>query len=371
MAQESWGLPNTPFTVAQWRHIFGAEPGIVGDRDGSAYKLTLPTGSDNAVLGSATQDSTSVVAGALHRIAQGETQTVTIPASTNPSVGRTDLVVVRYDAGTFSTDPGPCRLVRIPGVEGSSSTPSYNQDGVLMDLPLFAITRKQGQSLNQAAVRDWRRRIGPTVLARPLTGLGNAPVGSRVVRDGTVWRKDIAANGSTELVRETWFDGDGVMVAGTVPLARQERARSGWFADYTPETTGTNIRPSSGYFRHYGMNIPVKLFPRMLRIDTYLDLDFQAGNGWRVDVEWAESGSANEPGSGSVIASQVLGVPPGADGMRHHVAITAGAIVSAGDARVVRVWVRRVGGNDGIASYDLAGYAFRAEWVEISAGNDW
>lgn len=191
MAEHSFGRANQKFTVADWRALFGAEPGIVGDVDGSAYKLTLPTGTDDAVLGSTTQDSTSVVGGALHQIAAGQTQTVTIPASTNVAAGRTDLIVVRYDAATYTTDPGPCRLYRVAGVEGSTALPTLDEapPGV-EDMPLWAVTRKQGQSLNQAASRWLGRRIGPNLLTPAGASLPpNVPLGTRTRRGDEVYER--------------------------------------------------------------------------------------------------------------------------------------------------------------------------------------
>jgi len=202
MAEHSFGRAGQKFTVADWRSIFGGEPGIVGDVDGSAYKLTLPTGTDDAVLGSATQDSTSIVGGALHQIAAGQTQTVNIPASSNAANGRTDIIAVRYDLATFTTDPGPCRLVRIAGVEGSTALPSLDEapPGV-EDMPLWAVTRKQGQSLNQASARDLRRRMGPNLLIPSGESLPqNVPLGTRARRGTASYIRGLASNGSA-----TWF----------------------------------------------------------------------------------------------------------------------------------------------------------------------
>lgn len=198
MAEHSFGRANQKFTVADWRALFGAEPGIVGDVDGSAYKLTLPTGTDDAVLGSTTQDSTSVVGGALHQIAAGQTQTVTIPASTNAAAGRTDLIVVRYDAATYTTDPGPCRLYRVAGVEGSTALPTLDEapPGV-EDMPLWAVTRKQGQSLNQAASRWLGRRTGPNLLVPSGESLpADVPLGTRAERGGIEYVRDLNSSGT-------------------------------------------------------------------------------------------------------------------------------------------------------------------------------
>lgn len=205
MAQHSFGRANQLFTVADWRSLFGGEPGIIGDVDGSAYKLTLPTGTDNAQLGSTTQDSTSIVAGALHQIVQGQVQEVEVPGSSNAATGRTDILGVRYDAATFTSDPGPCRVYRIPGVEGSAALPAMDEapPGV-EDMPLYAITRKQGQSLNQATVRDLRRRSGPNLLVPAGEALPtNVPLGSAAVRAGIRFRRDFNTSGTPEWAFDT------------------------------------------------------------------------------------------------------------------------------------------------------------------------
>jgi hypothetical protein len=195
MAEESGPLVGANFTDAQWRAIFGGEPGIVGDVDGSAYNLTLGAGTDDAQLGSTTQDSVAVVGGFMHRIAEDTTQAVTIPASTN-AVGRTDIIAVRLDSGTYTSAPGPCRLVRIAGVEGSSARPAMDEapPGV-EDFPLWAVTRKgngtTAEGLNQAAKVDLRRRTGPNLTVPASEALPvNVPIGTR------------ARRGDAEFVRE-------------------------------------------------------------------------------------------------------------------------------------------------------------------------
>ncbi|GII98396.1 hypothetical protein CLV28_0718 [Sediminihabitans luteus] len=168
MAQESGPLAGQPFPDSVWRSIFGGEPAIVGDSTGGAYTLTLPTSTNDVLLGSPTVDSTAVVAGFLHRIAAGQTQAVTIPASTNASIGRTDLIVVRYDPA-YTSAPGPCRLARVPGVEGADTRPAHATGATgIRDLPLFAITRKKDKALNQSTFVDLRSWSGPSTTASEL-----------------------------------------------------------------------------------------------------------------------------------------------------------------------------------------------------------
>ncbi|WP_163185942.1 hypothetical protein [Cellulosimicrobium sp. SL-1] len=210
MPQESGPLAGQNFTDDVWRAINGPEPAIVGDVDGSAYALTLPTGTDNALLGSPTQDSTSIVAGFMHRIPAGQTQQIEIPPSTDAATGRTDIIVARYDPA-FSTVPGPCRLARVPGVEGSSALPSLDEapPGV-EDFPLWAVTRKKGESLNQAARRWLGRRTGPSldVPARePLPP--NVPLGTRARRGRGEYVRELDAQGAP-----TWTSaGAGRLIA--------------------------------------------------------------------------------------------------------------------------------------------------------------
>lgn len=198
--QESGPLVGENFTDAQWRALFGGEAAIVGDNDGSAYKLNLPTGSDVVEIGSTTQESTAVVGGFSHRIPAGATQSLTIPASSNAAVGRTDIIAVRLNQGSFTTAPGPVRLVRVPGVEGSAAAPSLNQAAPgVEDMPLYAVTRKQGQSLTQAAVRDLRRRSGPSLYVPANAALpGQVPLGTRAYRDDVEYLRYLNSSGTVE-----------------------------------------------------------------------------------------------------------------------------------------------------------------------------
>lgn len=194
--QEAGPLLGHNFTDAVWRSIFGAEPGIVGDHNGSAYGITLPPASDSVEIGSASIESRSMVGGFGHAIPAATTQSLLIPASSNASIGRTDLITVRLDASTFSTEPGPVRLHRIPGVEGSATRPSYDDSppGV-EDMPLYAITRKQGQALTEATVVDLRVRTGPHILVPAGVSMPTSvPLGTRATRGGAVWRYDMVGS---------------------------------------------------------------------------------------------------------------------------------------------------------------------------------
>lgn len=196
--QESGPLVGQNFTDAVWRAIFGGEPAIVGDTNGTAYDLTLPPASDSVELGSASIQSASTIGGFAHIIPAGTTQSLVIPPSTHAAIGRTDLISVRLDPTTYAAVPGPVRLYRIPGTEGSANPPSYD-DGPpgVEDMPLYAITRKEGQALTQASVVDMRVRTGPHLLAEPgVSPFPSLPLGSTATRDGIDWTREINSSGS-------------------------------------------------------------------------------------------------------------------------------------------------------------------------------
>jgi hypothetical protein len=204
LAQTSGPLTGDNFTDDQWITKFGYDAGITGDTDGTAYGLTLPPATDTVEIGSATIDSAAAVGGYGHGIPAGSTQSLEIPASTNPTIGRTDLIVLRYSTA-FATDPGPVRLVRIAGTEGSAALPSHNTtQPTPVDMVLYAITRKQGQGLNQATVVDRRSRAGWHYLMPPGAPLPQtAPLGSTATRDGIAWRRDFDGS-AVAWVQETW-----------------------------------------------------------------------------------------------------------------------------------------------------------------------
>lgn len=193
------------FTDDQWTAIFGSNAGVLGDTDGTAYDITLPPSGDDIQIGSATIDSFAVVGGRGHSIPAGTPHSVTVPASTNPTIGRTDLIVARLNLATFTTDPGPVRLIRIPGTEGSATPPSHNTTlPSPVDLVLFQITRIQGDPLADAIVVDRRPRsawnyLVPAGAPLPQT----APLGATATRDGIRYRRDF--DGATvDWIQETW-----------------------------------------------------------------------------------------------------------------------------------------------------------------------
>lgn len=168
------------FTDVQWRSLFGDEPGIVGDMDGSSYAITLGPTADTITVGSATQASEAKVAGFQHRIPSGAPVSMTIPAAVGST--RTDLIALRYDP-SFTGAPGPVRLVRIAG--SSSAIPAYDASPPgIEELPLFAITRAVGGLIAAATVTRVSPRIGPVIdlpvgVAQPTS----SPLGS-ILRQG-------------------------------------------------------------------------------------------------------------------------------------------------------------------------------------------
>lgn len=187
--QVSGPLPLQKFTRDLWISHFGRRQGIEGDTNGSAFGITLPAGSDVAEIGSPTLKSIAKVNGFPIEIAEGTTQSVSIPPSlTGGSNGRTDLIVARYSTG-FTPAPGPVRLFRIPGTEGSLAVPTY---GARTDLRLWSVRRRQGEGLNQAIVADLRSWVADPILVAPGAPLpASAPLGTRATRDGSIWRRDI------------------------------------------------------------------------------------------------------------------------------------------------------------------------------------
>lgn len=204
-AQLSGPLPGEKFTVSRWVQIFGAESGIVGDTNGSAFGITLPPASDVAEIGSPSIESIAIVGGFPLIIPAGLTQSLEIPPSTNASIGRTDLIVARLDTAAFTTAPGPVRLQRFAGTEGSSALPTYDATSPSPDtLPLWAVTRKMGESLNQATVQDMRIRTAPSTLSTAEGTLPQSPpLGTRATRDGITWHREMVGS-SAQWVQESW-----------------------------------------------------------------------------------------------------------------------------------------------------------------------
>lgn len=218
--QESFPIVGQPFTDAQWRTIIGQEAGIVGDTDGTAYTISLPASSDVAEVGSASEDSAAVVGGFGHRIPAGLTQSIEIPPSTNATNGRGDVIALSYDPTNVGA---PVNLVRIPGVEGSTTLPPLDEGPPGAEvLALWEVRRRAGQGLNQATVRDMRTWASPHLYVAPDRGL------SPDVPLGTVARR---GSGPSRFVR---------VLQGTTPAWIQEGATpdltvNGW------QSLGTSI----------------------------------------------------------------------------------------------------------------------------------
>ena len=112
--------------------------------------------------------------------------------------------MARLNLSAFTTAPGPVRLFRVAGTEGSLTPPTatYDQDGI-RDEVLYAVRRRQNEGLNQAIVTDMRRRLGYNYdVHRDAPLPANAPLGSRCSRSGTVYRRDVV--GSTIDWVEEW-----------------------------------------------------------------------------------------------------------------------------------------------------------------------
>jgi len=202
MAQTSGPITGQNLTDEMWRTMFGAEPGILGDTNGTAFALTLPPGSDDAEVGAPANDSNAVVAGFGIRIPSGEPEPLAIPPSNGGTVGRTDLIVARYDPSWSSTNPGPVRLHRIAGVDGSPTVPSFDSGAPgVEDMPLWQITRRQGEGLNQAAVVDRRRWIGPAMHSAQAMHSA-VPIGTTVLRGDTLMHRRLVG-GTAQ-----WFEVD-------------------------------------------------------------------------------------------------------------------------------------------------------------------
>lgn len=197
MAQSSG--PISQGTIAErqmtdvlWRDRFGDESGVLGDLNGTAYAIVLPSDSDVAQIGSATQVSTATVAGFAHRIPADSPEPITIPAASGSA--RTDIVALRYDPA-FTGLPGPVRLVRIAGT--SAGLPVYDdaQPGV-EDLPLWAVTRQPGQALSQATVQRLYSRIAPVItvpVGAPLPV--SSPIGTLAKQSSSSYRRDLDSSG--------------------------------------------------------------------------------------------------------------------------------------------------------------------------------
>lgn len=250
--QVSGPLADYNFEDDTYRSIFGSNVAIVGDANGSAFGLTLPPASDSVEVGSPTNASRAVVSGFLLEIPVAATQSLEIPASSNAVAGRTDLIVARLNPTTFTTPPGPVRLHRIAGTEGSATRPSYGTSGTgPRDLPLYAITRKLGEALTEADVVDLRWWSGPHFLVDPEGALPlNAPLGSTATRDGITWRRDF--DGTTvdwiqETIPRVVLTGTGVATDGddwdVLPASRLSREGVKRWANLIVNLDGDPVNP--------------------------------------------------------------------------------------------------------------------------------
>lgn len=172
------------------------ESGIVNDWDGSAFKLTRPSSGTLAEIGSTTLQSVAIVGGYSIRIAEGATQSIDIPVSTNPTVGRWDLIVARYNSAWLSGLPrGPVRIHRIAGVEGSDSLPSWDNrpyDGI-EDVPLHAIRRVQGTTLLDSEWRDMRVWSGRPIHVGANGLLPTASLGCWATKGGVTYSREMVS----------------------------------------------------------------------------------------------------------------------------------------------------------------------------------
>jgi hypothetical protein len=178
------------FTYDLWQDHFG-QVGIREDTDGSAFGLTLPPSGNVAEVGSATIDSIAKIGGFPVTVPAGLTQSVTIdPSVGGGATGRTDLIVARFDSAAYATSPGPVRLAVIEGTEGSLTLPSYDPK---TELRLWAVRRKEGESLNQAIPTDLRSWTADSILVADGAPLPqSSPLGTRATRDGVTYRRSFA-----------------------------------------------------------------------------------------------------------------------------------------------------------------------------------
>lgn len=198
MPQSSAPIVGVNLSDSDWRDSFGDEAGVLGDLDGTAYKVTLPTGSDVAQIGSTTQRSMARVAGFIHRIPSGETESLTIPVASGST--RTDVIALEYNP-SFTGSPGPVRVVRIAG--SGSAIPTYDASAPGVEqLPLWAITRVPGQALSQATLVDLRVRLSPTLDVPPTVALPlSSPLGTIARYHNQEFHRELNSGGVPVWVR--------------------------------------------------------------------------------------------------------------------------------------------------------------------------
>lgn len=281
-AELSGPLPPETFPQSLWQTHFRAETGILGDTDGSAFSVTLPPSGDTAEIGSATIDSIAKVGGYPLTVAAGTTQSLDIPPSVSGgTTGRTDLIVARCDIPNFTTAPGPVRLHRIEGTDGSSTVPSYG----VFDLPLWSVRRKQGEALNQAILTDLRSWSGrpPVVLVdgAPMPADGVVPLGTRVRR------------GTQEFIRQ--------LISGA-PTWVDLQANLGKYQSWTPAFNTTQVTLREARYRRIGDD--VKGYLRVLMQSMPSGFTFTVpvpgradGTGWMRPIGIAVARRGNNTGT--------------------------------------------------------------------------
>lgn len=186
-------------TDVLWRDLFGDEPGVYSDTDGTAYQVKLATDSNTVSVGSSTIDSIARVAGFAHKIPAGQPETIEVPTAT---VIRNDILALRYDP-SFTGAPGPVRLVRIAGT--STGLPAYDASRPgIEDLPLVSITRAPGQALSQATVTRLFPRVSP-MLDHPVGAAlpTNSPIGTRLWQGTTQFTRTLGGGGAPVWVNTT------------------------------------------------------------------------------------------------------------------------------------------------------------------------
>lgn len=213
MTESSGPKVGINFSDAMFSQIMARLDGIVGDTNGSAYALTLSTTDNTASLGPGNS-----VSGGFGHSASGATQIPGgIPAVVGSNTTRTDIIAIQYDPSD-STDPFPCQIQRVAGVEGGSApslaaasaggaTPA---GGAL--LPLWQVTRASSQALSQATVVDLRRWTGPTWVIPAGAPLPvTATLGTVVRKANLTWIRTLQ-NGAA-----AWVPSGPVDHRGTVP----------------------------------------------------------------------------------------------------------------------------------------------------------
>lgn len=234
MPQTSGPFADEPFTDEQWRFLVGDEAGIVGDVDGTGFRLTLSSSSNEFLLGSDTAPSLANVAGRLHKIGQGNTERYVgiIPdAVGGPQV---HIIASRHDPAwslRSAGADGPVRTVVISGTAGGGS-PSFDggYPGV-EDLPHWKITRQPGKALTDptTVVEDLRTWRSHTIHVRTRDQLPlDVPIGTvAFTRAGETFIRQRTAQGSVRWLGQVAdvFDGTEGYMIGSAPPAGTPKYR--------------------------------------------------------------------------------------------------------------------------------------------------